>query len=58
MPWSKQPQRIDGHQRSRAGVGEDRRPEPGDADDGYVPKSALEVERDGEVLPDVGHCAL
>ena len=38
------------HQHGGAGVGQDRRPEPGDADDGGDQEHRLQAERDGDVL--------
>jgi uncharacterized membrane protein len=52
-----QPQRVDRHQHGGAGIGQDRRPQPGDAGDGGHQEHRLQTERDGDVLADIAHRA-
>lgn len=52
---AQQPQCVDRHQDSRAGIGEDRRPETRHAGNRRCQEHGLEAERDRDVLVNVAH---
>jgi hypothetical protein len=55
---SKQAKRVHRHQHGCAGIGENGRPEAGNADNRGDEEHRLEAESDGDILMDVAHSAL